>query len=73
MTMEIMRTMGQQLGNQDFGTHMVTMGQHGNHEDSGTIAWKLRLWDTHGYSSGQYEIKTMPHHRNMFNAQVQLL
>jgi hypothetical protein len=69
--MEIMRIVGQ-LRNQDFGTHMITMGQHGNHEDSGTVAWKLGLWDTHGYNLGQHEIKTMPHHGNMSNAQVQL-
>ncbi len=51
---------------------MTIVGQHGNHEDSGTIAWKLGLWDTHGYSSGQHEIKTMSYNGNMYNAQVQL-
>jgi hypothetical protein len=57
--MEIVRTMGQQHGNLDFGTHMVTMGQHRNHEDNGTATWKLGLRDTHGNSSG---------HRNQDNA-----
>jgi hypothetical protein len=51
---------------------VTIVGQHGNHEDSGTIAWKLGLWDTHGYSSGQHEIKTMSYNGNMYNAQVQL-
>jgi hypothetical protein len=41
--MEIMRTMGQQHGNQDFGTQIVIVGQHGNHEDNETTAWKSRL------------------------------
>jgi hypothetical protein len=51
--MEIMRRMWQQDENQDCGTHMVTVGQHGNHEDNVTT-WKLGLWDTHGNSSGQH-------------------
>jgi hypothetical protein len=46
--------MGQQHGNQDFGTHMVTVGQHGNHEDNRTAAWKSGLWDTRGNNSGQH-------------------
>jgi len=32
---------------------MVTMGQHGNH-DNGTATWKSGLCYTHGNSSGQH-------------------